>query len=104
MTSQSRNLNERSRSCSKEGWRGATRTAPCPPMAAARKSVRSAEFGARVAEHQLTLAQTALMQLSGQGEEGEQLDIISPVAGQVLKIFQESEGVAQGGTDHPRSG
>jgi HlyD family secretion protein len=38
------------------------------------------------------------MQLSGQGEEGEQLDIISPVAGQVLKVFQESEGVVQGGT------
>jgi HlyD family secretion protein len=59
--------------------------------------LRSAEFGARVAEHQLKLARTALMQLSGQGEEGEQLEIISPVAGQILKIFQESEGVVQGG-------
>ena len=37
------------------------------------------------------------MQLSGQGEEGEQLEIVSPVAGQVLKIFQKSEGVVQGG-------
>jgi HlyD family secretion protein len=63
-----------------------------------KEDLRSAEFGARVAEHKLTLAQTALTQLSGQGEEGEQLDIISPVAGQVLKIFQESEGVAPGGT------
>ena len=49
------------------------------------EDVRSAEFGGRVAEHQLTLAQTALMQLTGKGEEGEQLDIRSPVAGQVLK-------------------
>ena len=62
------------------------------------EELRSSEFGARVAEHQLNLAKTALMQLSGQGEEGEQLDIISPVAGQVLKVFQESEGVVQGGT------
>lgn len=62
------------------------------------EELRSSEFGARVAEHQVKLAQTTLMQLSGQGEEGEQLEIISPVAGQVLKIFQESEGVVQGGT------
>lgn len=62
------------------------------------EELRSAEFGGRVAEHQLKLAQTTLMQLSGQGEEGEQLEIISPVAGQVLKVFQESEGVVQSGT------
>jgi HlyD family secretion protein len=62
------------------------------------EELSSANFGARVAEHQLKLAQTALMQLSGQGEEGEQLEIVSPVAGQVLKIFMESEGVVQGGT------
>ncbi|MFW2388058.1 MAG: efflux RND transporter periplasmic adaptor subunit [Polyangiales bacterium] len=62
------------------------------------EELSSANFGARVSEHQLKLAQTALMQLSGQGEEGEQLEIVSPVAGQVLKIFLESEGVVQGGT------
>jgi HlyD family secretion protein len=62
------------------------------------EDLRSAEFGGRVADHQLTLAQTALMQLTGKAEEGEQLDIISPVAGQILKVFQESEGVAPGGT------
>jgi len=61
------------------------------------EDLRSANFGGRVAEHQLKLAQTALMQLTGEGEEGEQLEILSPVAGQVLKVFQESEGVAQGG-------
>ncbi|MDH3655044.1 MAG: HlyD family efflux transporter periplasmic adaptor subunit [Myxococcales bacterium] len=62
------------------------------------EELRSSEFGGRVAEHQLKLAQTALMQLSGQGEEGEQLEILSPVAGQVLKLFHESEGVVQSGT------
>jgi len=62
------------------------------------EDLRSAEFGGRVAEHQLKLAQTTLMQLSGKGEEGEQLEIISPVAGQVLKLFHESEGVVQSGT------
>ena len=65
------------------------------------EELRSAEFGARVAEHELTLAQSALMRLSGKGKgegEDEELDIISPVAGQVLKIYQESEGVVQGGT------
>lgn len=62
------------------------------------EALRSAEFGARVAEHQLKLARTALMQLSGQGEELEHLEIASPVAGQVLEVFQESEGVIQSGT------
>jgi HlyD family secretion protein len=62
------------------------------------EELNSANFGARVAEHQLKLAQTTLMQLSGKGEEGEQMEIISPVAGQVLKVYQESEGVVQGGT------
>lgn len=62
------------------------------------EQLASANFGARVAEHELKLAQTALLQLSGKGEDVEQLEINSPVAGQVLKVFQESEGVVQGGT------
>lgn len=62
------------------------------------EALNSAEFGARVAEHELKLARTALMQLSGQGEELEHLEITSPVAGRVLEVFQESEGVVQGGT------
>ena len=64
----------------------------------AQEALSSANFGARVAEHELKLAKTALMQLSGQGEDVEQLEIISPVAGQVLEVFQESEGVVQSGT------
>ena len=62
------------------------------------EELRSAEFGERVSEHQRKLAQTTLMQLSGQGQDGEQMEILSPVAGQVLKVFQESEGVVQSGT------
>lgn len=64
----------------------------------AEEALRSAEFGARVAEHELKLARTTLMQLSGRGEDLEHLEIASPVAGQVLEIFQESEGVVQSGT------
>ena len=63
----------------------------------AQEALSSANFGARVAEHELKLAQTALMQLSGKPEDTDQLEIISPVGGRVLKIFQESEGVVQGG-------
>jgi HlyD family secretion protein len=62
------------------------------------EALSSAEFGARVAEYELKVARTALMQLSGQGEDLEHLEITSPVAGQVLQVFQESEGVVQGGT------
>lgn len=62
------------------------------------EDLHSAEFGARVADHQLELARTALTQLSMKTEDSEQLDIRSPVAGQVLRVFQESEGVVQSGT------
>lgn len=64
----------------------------------AQEQLSSALFGARVAEHELKLAQTALMQLSGKADDTEQLEIVSPVAGQVLKVFHESEGVVQSGT------
>jgi len=64
----------------------------------AEEQLKSANFGARVAAHELKLAQTALLQLSGKSEDAGQLEITSPVAGQVLKVFQESEGVVQGGT------
>lgn len=61
------------------------------------EDLTSAHFGARVAEHELALARTALLRLTGKSEEGEQLEIVSPVDGQVLRVFQESEGVLQGG-------
>ena len=64
----------------------------------AQEQLASANFGARVSEHELKLAQTALLQLSGKAEDAEQLEIESPVNGQVLQVFHESEGVVQGGT------
>lgn len=60
-------------------------------------ALQSAEFGARVAEHQLELAQTALFRLSGNGEGDEQVDISSPVDGQVLRVVKQSEGVVLAG-------
>ncbi len=60
-------------------------------------ALRSAEFGARVAEHQLKLAETALTRLSSKGEENEQVDISSPVDGQVLRVVKQSEGVVLAG-------
>lgn len=62
------------------------------------EALSSAEFGARVAEYELKVARTALMQLSGKAEDLDHLEITSPVSGQVLQVFQESEGVVQGGT------
>lgn len=63
----------------------------------AQEQLSSALFGARVAEHQLKMAETTLMQLSGKADDSEHLEIVSPVDGQVLKVFQESEGVVQSG-------
>lgn len=62
-----------------------------------KEDLRSATFGGRVAEHQFKLAQFALLRLSGKSEDGEHLEIISPVDGQVLNILQQSEGVVQPG-------
>ncbi len=67
----------------------------------AKEELSSAQFGARVADHQLTLAQAALVRLSGKkgdGDDGEQMEIISPVRGRLLRVLQESEGVVQAGT------
>ncbi|MEM7433593.1 MAG: efflux RND transporter periplasmic adaptor subunit [Myxococcota bacterium] len=64
----------------------------------AKEDLRSANFGGRVAEHELKLAQSALLRLSGTGDASEQLEILSPVEGQVLKVLQESEGVVQAGS------
>lgn len=63
-----------------------------------REDLRSATFAGKVAEHELTLAQTALLRLSGQEHAGEQMEILSPIDGQVLKVLQRSEGVVQAGT------
>ena len=58
----------------------------------------SAEFAARVAEHELTMARAALGRMSA-SDGGEQFEVTSPVSGRVLKVFQQSEGVVQPGTN-----
>ncbi|MDH3200695.1 MAG: HlyD family efflux transporter periplasmic adaptor subunit [Myxococcales bacterium] len=63
-----------------------------------KEDLRSANFGGRVAEHELELARSAFLRLSGKGDDDEQMEIVSPVDGQVLSILQQSEGVVQAGT------
>ncbi len=58
----------------------------------------SAEFSAKVARHQLAMAQAALGRLSAGDKEAEQFEVTSPIAGRVLKVIQQSEGVVQAGT------
>jgi len=58
----------------------------------------SAEFAARVAEHELSMARAALGRM-GAGDGGEQFEVTSPVSGRVLRVVQESEGVVQAGSN-----
>lgn len=59
----------------------------------------SAEFAARVSEHELQMAESALGRVHGgdQQDPGEQLEVTSPIAGRVLTVLQESEGVIPAG-------
>ena len=63
-----------------------------------KEDLRSANFGGRVAEHELELARSAFLRLSGKGEDDEHMEIVSPVDGQVLSVLQQSESVVQAGT------
>jgi HlyD family secretion protein len=60
-----------------------------------REELASAEFGRRVAVAEVRLAEAALARLGGAAEE---LTVRAPVAGEVLRVLQESEGVVQAGT------
>lgn len=65
----------------------------------AQAELTSAEFSAKVARHQLSMAQAALGRLDqGEGEGGEQFEVTSPSAGRILKVMQQSEGVVQPGS------
>jgi HlyD family secretion protein len=57
----------------------------------------STEFGAKVAEYEVTMAQAAKGRLTG-GARGEELLILSPVNGRVLRVLRDSEGAVQPGT------
>jgi HlyD family secretion protein len=56
----------------------------------------SAQFGARVTDEELRRARVSLGQQAGT-ESGEVVILSSPVAGQVLRVLQESEGVVAAG-------
>lgn len=66
-----------------------------------REDLASAEFGARVADYELQVAQATLGRLERPRvpalEEAE-VEITSPVGGRVLRVIQRSEGAVQPGT------
>ncbi len=57
----------------------------------------STEFGAKVADYEVAMAQAAKGRLTG-GAQGEKLDIPSPIRGRVLRVLRDSEGAVQPGT------
>lgn len=57
----------------------------------------SARFGEKVALHQLEMAEAALGHLKSSRDASQQMLVTSPIAGRVLKVIQESEGVVQAG-------
>lgn len=62
-----------------------------------REELASAQFGARVADHELAMAEAALGRL-GKAAHGDEMEITSPVKGRVLRVIQQSEGAVQPGT------
>jgi HlyD family secretion protein len=66
-----------------------------------REDLASATFGVRVARHQVDMARAALGRLdrgAQAGDQGSQMMLKSPVAGVVLEVLREHEGVVQAGT------
>jgi HlyD family secretion protein len=65
-----------------------------------KEELASAQFSAKVADQELTMALAALGRFGKNrpGADEEQLDVASPVKGRVLRIIQQSEGVVQPGT------
>ncbi len=61
------------------------------------EELASARFAARVAEHELALARATLGRLTA-GTGPDQMEVRSPVDGQVLRVLRESEGSVQPGT------
>lgn len=61
-----------------------------------RADLTSTEFGAKVADYELAMAQAAKGRLTG-GVKGEELAISSPITGRVLRVLRDSEGAVQPG-------
>jgi HlyD family secretion protein len=64
--------------------------------AARTQDLASAQFGAKVADHQLTEARAALQR--GRSGRVDEFEIVAPTSGQVLRVLRESEGVVTAGT------
>jgi HlyD family secretion protein len=65
--------------------------------AAARdQDLASAEFGAKVADHQLAESRAALQR--GRSGRVDEFEIAAPASGQVLRVLRESEGIVTAGT------
>jgi HlyD family secretion protein len=64
----------------------------------ARDALASAEFAARVARYELRMAELAVGRSQERGQEHEQIEVGSPVQGQVLRVIQESAAVVQPAT------
>jgi HlyD family secretion protein len=60
--------------------------------------VASAQFAERVAAHGIDEAKAALQTFSPRTRDSEQLEVTSPVHGQVLHVLKKSEGVVTAGT------
>jgi len=65
---------------------------------ARKEELASAKFARKVAVQQVRMAKAALGRLGSHGESKEEFIITSPVAGAVLRVLHESEGVVQAGT------
>lgn len=65
-----------------------------------KEELASAEFAAKVADQELAVARAALGRMGAgpKAEKDEQLDLVSPVKGRVLRVHQQSEGAVQPGT------
>lgn len=64
----------------------------------AREELASTEFALRVAGYEVEMARLNLARQSGKGDDQDTIALASPVAGQVLRVIQESAGVVQPGT------
>jgi HlyD family secretion protein len=64
----------------------------------AREELASAEFALRVAGYEVEMAKLTLTRQSGATDLIDAIELASPVAGQVLRVIQESAGVVQPGT------
>jgi HlyD family secretion protein len=65
------------------------------------QSIQTSKFEQEIANFELQMAQAAVQQFSGEGDEisAEPFEIYSPIAGRVLRVIQESSTVVSVGTE-----